>query len=107
MSKLLTEISRIHELMGINKSGHNPLKKILLNEDTGYGEIMKIYEKIFSKTAQQLDETEQTYLKNFIDEYNKKFPSGKITYTGSLDNLTREALQKTIRNESDNIIKEL
>jgi hypothetical protein len=107
MSKLLTEISRIHELMDISRNGYDPLKKMLLNEDTGYGDIMKIYEKIFSKTAQQLDETEQTYLKNFIDEYNKKFPSGKITYTGSLDNLTREALQKTIRNESDNIIKEL
>ena len=107
MSKLLTEISRIHELMGISKSGYNPLKKMLLNEDTGYGEIMKIYEKLFLKTTQQLDETEQTYLKNFIDEYNKKFPNGKITYTGVLDNVTREALQKTIRNESDDIIKEL
>jgi len=107
MSKLLTEISRIHELMGINKNGYDSLKKMLLNEDTGYGNIMKIYEKLFAKTTQQLDETEQTYLKNFIDEYNKKFPSGKITYTGSLDNLTREALQKTIRNESDDILKEL
>ena len=107
MSKLLTEISRIHGLMGISKSGYNPLKKMLLNEDTGYGEIMKIYEKLFLKTTQQLDETEQTYLKNFIDEYNKKFPNGKITYTGFLDNVTREALQKTIRNESDDIIKEL
>ena len=64
-------ILRIKNLMGLKKplkEGMYRINKMLLNEDTGYGELMKIYEKLFLKTTQQFDETEQMYLKNFIDE---------------------------------------
>jgi hypothetical protein len=112
MKNNIQEILRIKNLMGLKKplkEGMYRINKLLLNEDTGAGEIMKIYEKLFAKTTQQLDETEQVYLKNFIDEYNQRFGDefGNINFTGKIDGLTREAFQRLIKEESDDVMVEL
>jgi len=112
MKNNIQEILRIKNLMGLKKplkEGMYRITKMLLNEDTGYGNIMKIYEKLFAKTTQQLDETEQICLKNFIDEYNQRFGDefGNLQFTGKIDGLTRDAFQRLVREESDDVIVEL
>ena len=112
MKNNIQEILRIKNLMGLKKplkEGMYRINKMLLNEDTGYGELMKIYEKLFLKTTQQFDETEQMYLKNFIDEYNARFGDefGDLQFTGKIDGITREAFQRLVREESDDVLVEL
>ena len=106
MSKLLTEISRIHKLMGIKNHINESLiyNKILLKEGTGIGEIMDIYKSIFKKGGVELTENESKYLKNLVDEYNVRFPDSKFEFVNGLDNLSFRKLSDFITKQTDEVL---
>ena len=108
MSKLLTEISRIHKLMGIKNHINESLiyNKILLKEDTGIGDVMDIFKSIFKKGGVGLTENESKYLKNLVDEYNVRFPDSKFEFVNGLDNLSFRKLSDFISKQSDEILND-
>ena len=106
MSKLLTEISRIHELMGLKNFINESFlyNKLLLNEETGYGEGMQIIKTLVKKTTQNLTDIEKGYLKNIIEEFNQKYGDeyGNLVDEGKMTDLIRTNLTKIINNLPEN-----
>ena len=109
MSSLISEINRMRDLMGIKTQiNENYFKKnILLLEETGYGQAMDIYKGMLKKVGIELSEEEQKYLKAFVDEFNRKFPSEKIDFSGGLDNLTRKTLNNFLTKETEEVVGEV
>ena len=108
MSKLLTEINRIHKLMGIKNHINESLiyNKILLKEGTGIGDVMDIFKSIFKKGGVGLTENESKYLKNLVDEYNVRFPDSKFEFVNGLDNISFRKLSDFITKQSDEILND-
>ena len=106
MSKLLTEISRIHELMGLKNFINESFlyNKFLLNENTGYGDAMQIIKSLVKKTTQNLTDIEKGYLKNIIEEFNQKYGDeyGNLVDEGKMTDLIRTNLTKIINNLPEN-----
>jgi len=106
MSKLLTEISRIHELMGLKNFINESFlyDKFLLNENTGYGDAMQIIKALVKKTTQNLTDIEKGYLKNIIEEFNQKYGDeyGNLVDEGKMTDLIRTNLTKIINNLPEN-----
>jgi hypothetical protein len=101
------EILRIKKLMGLKptlKEGFYGLNKLLLNEETGYGEAMQIIKSLVKKTTQNLTDLEKKYLKQMIQEFNQKYGDeyGDLVDEGKMTDLIRTNLTKMLNEVSDN-----
>jgi len=101
------EILRIKKLMGLKptlKEGFYGLNKLLLNEETGYGEGMQIIKTLVKKTTQNLTDLEKKYLKQMIEEFNQKYGDeyGDLVDEGKMTDLIRTNLTKMLNEVSDN-----
>lgn len=100
------EILRIKKLMGLKsslKEGFYGLNKLLLNEETGYGEAMQIMKSLVKKTTQQLSDLEKVYLKNMIEDFNQKYGDeyGALIDEGKMTDLIRTNLTRMLDEVSD------
>jgi len=101
------EVLRIKKLMGLKptlKEGFYGLNKLLLNEETGYGEAMQIIKSLVKKTTQNLTDLEKKYLKQMIQEFNQKYGDeyGDLVDEGKMTDLIRTNLTKMLNEVSDN-----
>ena len=109
MENKALEILKIKKLMGLTSKlneGFYGTNKLLLMEETGYGEAMDIYKRLLRKTTQALSEEEKRYLKSLIDEYNARFAdeAGSINFEGKMTPDIRLRLNGFLAAETSDMI---